>query len=73
MHFRKVQGKQHLDMEGDLLITRERTVVATVSKSAGPAKVTNARSIHLPELTTRGKKLRACIIACLKIWREGGK
>ncbi len=42
MYFFMQQGKQHLDLRGDFILTHNDTLVKTRTKSAAPVKVVNA-------------------------------
>lgn len=73
MYFYKEQGKQLLDMHGDLLITQSNSIIAARSKSAAPSKCINGAAILLPRIDTPWKKLKAILIVARKIWKEGGQ
>lgn len=59
MYFYKKNGKQHLDLKGDLIITHNDALIKTRSKSAGPRKATNAKYILAGKLTFI-QKIEAC-------------
>ena len=42
MYFFMQQGKQHLDLRGDFILTHNDNLVKTRTKSAAPVKVVNA-------------------------------
>ncbi len=74
MYFYKERGKQTLDLKGDLIITTAKTVVTARSPSCAPRRVLNAnKSICLPLLDTRRKKLMAIYIVACVIWNGGKK
>ena len=67
MYFYKEQGKQHLDLTGDLIITHNRNIITARVPSAGPSKVKHAQYIEARKLNLMGK-LRATVVALLYIW-----
>lgn len=68
MYFFKRSGKQYLDLQGTLVLTHNKEIVATRSKSAGPTAVYNAR--YVENIAARGwlDKLRATRAALAFIW-----
>ena len=46
MYFHKKQGKQVLDLRGDLVLTHNKSLVKSRCKSAAPASVKNAQYVQ---------------------------
>ena len=67
MYFYKSQGKQVLDLRGDLVLTHNDALVKGRVKSAAPAGVQNAKYVLLPELGFVGK-VKATFHAISFIW-----
>jgi hypothetical protein len=67
MYFYKKQGKQMLDLSGDLIITHNNGLVIGRVKSAAPAGVKNAKYILLVTLGFYGK-IKATYHAIKFIW-----
>lgn len=68
MYFYKLNGKQMLDMRGDLILTHNDALVKGRIKSAAPAGVRNATFIeNIPAMGFR-QKLAATRIALRFIW-----
>ena len=68
MYFYKRGGKQHLDLQGTLVLTHNAEIVATRSKSAGPTAVYNARYVENIAARSRRDKLAASMAALRFIW-----
>ena len=51
MYFYMKQGKQHLDLRGDFILTHNDKLVKTRTKSAAPVKVVNADYSCVKSLT----------------------
>jgi len=62
MHFYKKQGKQFLNMQGDLILTHNLDVVSAFPKSAGPTNVSNVRFIPNVKALSFFDKLKAVFI-----------
>ena len=61
-------GKQYLDLTGDLILSHNDRLVKARSKSAAPVKVLNAKFVlNAGDLNLRGK-LKATKIALKFIW-----
>lgn len=70
MYFFKKNGKQILDLRGDLVLTHNDALVKSRVKSAAPASVRNAkRIVNIPSLGFWGK-VKATKAAIGFIWGE---
>lgn len=73
MYFFKKDGKQVLDLRGDLILTHNDDLVRTRVKSAAPRYVRNATYIcGIPELGFMAK-VRASFMALGFIWGKSQK
>lgn len=71
MHFYKKNGKQLLNMRGDIVLTHNKDVLSAFPKSAGPKRVSNVRFI--PNVSKLGffAKLKAIfIVVCFVFGRD---
>ena len=68
MYFHKENGKQILDLRGDLILTHNASLVTSRIKSAAPASVRNAK--YIQDIVAMGfwRKLRATKAAIKFIW-----
>ena len=70
MYFYKRNGKQHLDLRGDLVLTHNDAIVKGRVKSAAPAVVRNATYVeNIPSMGFRAK-LGASRVALAFIWSK---
>lgn len=66
MHFYYVAGKQHLDLTGNLILSKNPQLVSAPAKSAAPK--THRGSYILVERLTFLQRLRVTYIAVVYIW-----
>lgn len=68
MYFYKRQGKQILDLSGNLILTHTDTLIKTCSKSSGPFKVIKAR--YIKDIPSMGvwSKIKTTLIVLSFIW-----
>lgn len=69
MYFSKEQGKQILDLSGDLILTHNKNLVIGRVKSAAPASIRNAKSIMLNSLSFF-RRIQATFIVVRYIWKR---
>lgn len=68
MYFYKKQGKQYMDLTGNLILSSNDELIKARSKSAAPHKAFNAKFvINTGDLNRRGK-LKATLLALRFIW-----
>jgi len=67
MYFYQKNGKQMLDMRGDLVLTHNTALIKARVKSSGPCKARNAEYILINTLSVF-RKIRATFIAIGFIW-----
>ena len=73
MYFFKKNGRQMLDMRGDLVLTHNKDLIIARIKSAAPASVRNATYVtELHRLNVRGK-IKASLVALGFIWSGKSK
>lgn len=68
MYFYYDKGKQHVDLQGDLVITHNKNLVMARAKSAAP-KVHNVSYVVLPGLGI-WRKIKATLLVVGFIWGE---
>lgn len=67
MYFYLDNGKQHLDLKGDLILTHNEKLIKTRVKSAAPVSAKNAQYITVKKLSLT-QKLRATFSVIGFIW-----
>jgi len=68
MYFFKKNGKQYLDLTGDLILSSNDKLIKARSKSAAPVKALNAKFVvNCGDLTFIGK-LKATILVLRFVW-----
>jgi hypothetical protein len=67
MYFYRLNGKQILDLRGDLVLTHNDDLVKARVKSAAPRGVRNPKYILIADLTFLGK-IKAVFYAARFIW-----
>ena len=71
MYFFKKQGKQYLDLTGNLILSKNDQLIKTRSTSAAPHKALNGTYIcNAGDLNFIGK-LKATVLAMRFIWGQG--
>lgn len=66
MHFYKKKGKQHISTTGDLIMTKNETLVSCSSKSALPVLINGGDCAYV----RKGNRIRATITALTFIWSK---
>lgn len=69
MFFFKQNGKQQLDLSGNLILTRNEHLIRAKSKINAPRKTYNANFIKMRKLGFFGR-IKATIIAVRFIWQS---
>ena len=68
MYFFKKEGKQYLDLTGDLILSSNDRLIKARSKSAAPVKALNAKFVlNCGDLNLMGK-LKATILVLRFVW-----
>lgn len=68
MYFFKKDGRQYVDLTGNLILSHNNAIVKVRSASAGPSKILNATYIlNVGKLNIRSK-FKATMMALLFIW-----
>ena len=68
MYFFKKEGKQYLDLTGDLILSSNDRLIKARSKSAAPVKALNAKFVlNCGDLTFIGK-LKATLLVLRFVW-----
>lgn len=69
MYFKKENGKQILDLAGDLIISHNKNLVISRVKSAAPASVRNPLYVMINELSFY-RKVKATFLVVRYIWKK---
>lgn len=68
MYFFKKQGRQYLDLTGDLILSQNDRLVKARSTSAAPHKILSAKFVvNCGDLNLRGK-LKATLLVLRFVW-----